>query len=149
MAGFFDYPTESEPDQEHGLPGFLNDRGEEDWAMLLDHSETLLFRPGDVVLRAGESDRALYLLVDGWLKAPSGVIHPITTLGEGAFLDGAPRAVSVEAMSDGELMRLGYERFEALAARNPPLARHILLDLGRILSARLRAGKGDTPGWTG
>ena len=54
MAGFFDYPTE-EPDQEHGLPGFLNDRGEDDWAMLLDHAETLLFRPGDTVLRAGRA----------------------------------------------------------------------------------------------
>ena len=37
MTGFFDYPTE-EPEAEHGLPGFLNDRGEEDWAMLLDHA---------------------------------------------------------------------------------------------------------------
>ena len=148
MTGFFDYPTE-EPEAEHGLPGFLNDRGEEDWAMLLDHAETLLFRPGDAVLRAGERDRALYLLVDGWLRAPSGVIHPITTLGEGAFLDGAPRAVSVEAMSDGEVMRLSYDAFESLSARNPSLGRHILLDLGRILSARLRAGADQTPGWTG
>ncbi len=64
------------PTSEHGLPGFLNDRGEEDWAMLLDHAETLLFRPGDTVLRAGERDRALYLLVDGWLRAPSGVDPP-------------------------------------------------------------------------
>ena len=77
------------------------------------------------------------------------MIHPITTLGEGAFLDGAPRAVNVEAMSDGEVMRLSFEGFEALAARNPALARHILLDLGRILSARLRAGDEHTPGWTG
>ena len=77
------------------------------------------------------------------------MIHPITTLGEGAFLDGAPRAVNVEAMSDGEVLRLSFEGFEALAARNPALARHILLDLGRILSARLRAGGEQTPGWTG
>jgi CRP/FNR family cyclic AMP-dependent transcriptional regulator len=149
MSGFFDYPSEQQPDSGHGLPGFLNDRGEEDWGMLLDHAETLLFRPGDVVLRAGAQDRALYLLVDGWLRAPSGVIHPITTVGEGAFLDGAPRAVDVEAMSDGEVMRLSYEAFESLSARNPALARHILLDLGRILSARLRAGDDHTPGWTG
>jgi CRP-like cAMP-binding protein len=77
------------------------------------------------------------------------VIHPITTLGEGAVLDGAPRAVDVEAMSDGEVMRLGYDGFEALAARNPLLARQILFDIGRILSARLRAGDDLTPGWTG
>src|SRR5262245_47047394 len=148
-TGFFDYPSEPQaPPTEHGLPGFLQGR-EDDWATLLDHSETRLFRPGETVLSAGEHDRALYLLVDGWLRAPSGVIHPITTLGEGAFLDGGPRAVNVEAMSDGEVMRLSYESFEALSARNPALARHILLDLGRILSARLRAGDDQTPGWTG
>ena len=47
------------------------------------------------MLVAGEHDRALYLLVEGWLRAPSGTIHPISLFGEAAFLDGAPRAVSV------------------------------------------------------
>ena len=83
------------------------------------------------------------------MKAPSGVVHPITTLGEAAFLDGTPRAVTVEAMSEGEMLRLSFEGFEALAARNPSLGRDILLDLGRILSARLRAQGEQTPGWTG
>src|SRR3954452_21172927 len=148
-TGFFDYPSEQSKSSEHGLPGFLSGRGEEDWAALLDHSETRLFRAGERVLRAGDRDRALYLLVDGWVKAPSGVIHPITTLGEAAFLDGTPRAVSVEAMSDGEMLRLSYGGFEALAARHPALGRDILLDLGRILSARLRGQGEQTPGWTG
>jgi CRP/FNR family cyclic AMP-dependent transcriptional regulator len=148
-TGFFDYPTEPKAPAEHGLPGFLSGRGDEDWATLLDHTETRLFVPGEVVLRAGERDRALYVLVMGWVRAPSGVVHPITTLGEGAFLDGAPRSVSVEAMSEGEMLRLGYDGFEALAARNPALGRDILLDVGRILSARLHALGDETPGWTG
>ena len=148
-TGFFDYPTEPSKPAEHGLPGFLDGRGEDDWAMLLDHSETRLFAPGEIVLRRGERDRALYLLVTGWVKAPSGVVHPITTLGEAAFLDGGPRAVSIEAMSEGEMLRLSYDGFEALAVRNPALGRDILLDLGRILCARLRATGEDTAGWTG
>jgi SulP family sulfate permease len=148
-SGFFDYPTEPSRPVEHGLPSFLSGRDEEDWALLLDHTETLVFRPGEIVLAAGSVDRALYLLVQGWVKAPSGVVHPITTLGEGAFLDGGARAVTVEAMSDGELLRLSYEGFEALAARNPALGRDILLDLGRILSARMRMQGDATPGWTG
>ncbi len=148
-TGFFDYPTEPSAPAEHGLPGFLSGRGEDDWAMLLDHSETRLFAPGELVLKRGEQDRALYLLVTGWVKAPSGVVHPITTLGEGAFLDGRPRTVTVEAMSEGEMLRLSYDGFEALAARNPALGRDILLDLGRILSARLQAAGDTSPGWTG
>jgi CRP-like cAMP-binding protein len=148
-TGFFDYPTEPQPAAEHGLPSFLDGRSDEDWGMLLDHAETRIFRPGELVLVAGEQDRALYLLVDGWVRAPSGVVHPITTLGEGAFLDGAPRAVSVEAMTEGEMLRLSYDGFEALAARNPALGRDILLNVGRILAARLRTTGEQTPGWTG
>jgi CRP-like cAMP-binding protein len=148
-TGFFDYPTEPSQRAEHGVPGFLEGRGEDEWATLLDHSETRLFAPGELVLRAGEQDRALYLLVTGWVKAPSGVVHPITTLGEAAFLSGAERTLTVEAMSEGEMLRLSYDGFEALAARNPALGRAILLDLGRILSARLHAIGETTPGWTG
>lgn len=149
-TGFFDYPSEPQPPAaEYSLPAFLSGRGVDDWAMLLDHTETRVFRPGEVVLGAGERDRALYVLVDGWLRAPSGVIHPITTFGEAAFFDGAPRAVSIEAMSDGEMLRLSYEGFEALAARSPAFGRDILLGLGRIVSARLGAVGETTRGWTG
>ena len=81
-TGFFDYPTEPSEPVEHGLPGFLSGHPEDDWAMLLDHTETRVFHPGETVLTAGERDRALYLLITGWVKAPSGVVHPITTLGE-------------------------------------------------------------------
>ena len=45
-TGFFDYPTEPSAPGEHGLPGFLSGRGEDDWAMLLDHSETRRLPPG-------------------------------------------------------------------------------------------------------
>lgn len=146
-TGFFQYPTESALPA--GLPGFLAERGEDDWATLLEHTDTRLFRPGDIVIAAGEPDRALYLLVDGWLKAPSGVIHPITTVGEAAFLDGRPRAVTVRALTDGEVLRLSFDAFEALSARDPGLGREILLDIGRILSARLRAAGDTNLGWTG
>ncbi len=132
-----------------GDPDFLGGRGLDDWTILLEHAETRRFHPGEVVLTEGEDDRALYLLVDGWLRAPSGTIHPISLLGEAAFLDGAPRAVSIIAMSDGEMLRLSYEGFEALAARDPALGRDILLDVGRILASRLHAHGDRTPGWTG
>lgn len=148
-TGFFHYPTEGGVDLPQGLPGFLAQRGEDDWSSLLAHTDTRLFRPGELVLKAGERDRALYLLVDGWLKAPSGVIHPITTVGEAAFLDGRPRAVSVRALTDGEVLRLSYDAFEALAARDASLGREILLDIGRILSARLHAAGDSSAGWTG
>lgn len=44
----------------------------------------------------------------------------------------------IRAVTDGEMLRLGFDSFEALAAREPILARDLLLDLGRILAVRLR-----------
>ena len=147
-TGFFQYPGDA-PETSEDPPGFLSDRNDEDWTLLLEHTETRLFRAGQTVLTAGERDRALYLLVDGRLEAPSGPVAPVSTFGEVAFLDGRPRAVTVRALTDGEVLRLSFDAFEALAARDPGLGREILLDVGRILSARLRAAGEKNLGWTG
>jgi CRP-like cAMP-binding protein len=65
------------------------------------------------------------------------------SLGEAAFLDGKPRLVAVRAATHGELERLSWEAFEGLSARDPQLARDVLVDVGRVLAARVRAGGGD------
>jgi CRP-like cAMP-binding protein len=141
-SGFFPYPTEPPAP---AAPQLLGAHSEGDWATFLAYTETRRFRRGDVVLAADEVDRALYLLVDGRLERPGAVVEPVATVGEGAFLEGGPRALTFAAITDGELLRLGWDAFEALAAREPRLARDVLVDLGRILAARLRG----TPGWSG
>jgi CRP-like cAMP-binding protein len=65
-------------------------------------------------------------------------IEPGTVIGEVAFFDGRPRSAGVRAVTECELFRLSFEAFEVLAAREPALGRAVLLDLGRILAARLR-----------
>jgi CRP-like cAMP-binding protein len=110
---------------------------------VLGASETLRFHPGDVVLRAGERDRALYVLLDGRLEH---VAAP-ALIGVAAFLDGGPRAVGLRAGGHGELARLSWDAYEALAARDPRLGRAILLDLARVLAAQLRDAR--IAGWTG
>jgi CRP/FNR family transcriptional regulator, cyclic AMP receptor protein len=84
------------------------------------------------------------VLSDGRLEAivpgrASRVIEAPATVGELAFLDGRPRAAGLRALTHGEAQRLSYEAFEALSAREPLLARDLLLDLGRIVATRLRA----------
>jgi CRP/FNR family transcriptional regulator, cyclic AMP receptor protein len=146
-SGFFQYPgTEAPVD---APPGFLSDRGDDDWTLVLEHTETRLYRAGDAVLVEGERDRALYLLVDGRLEAPSGPVAPVSTFGEVAFLDGRPRAVTVTATSDAEVLRLGHEAFLALSARRPDLGRAVLTDVSSILASRLRTAGGRIAGWTG
>jgi len=142
---YFAYPgTEAARDEFVFLP----DRSKDDWARLLSHGELLRFKAGDFVIRAGEEDRALSIVIDGTLEIllPNargeqhryGTIEPRSVTGEMAFLDGRPRAATIRALTDGDLLRLSFESFEVLSARHPELGRAILLDLGRILAARLR-----------
>ena len=145
FASYFAYPgTEAARDDFVFLP----DRGEEDWARLLDHSEVLRFRAGDDVIRAGETDRALYIIVEGTLEIlllddrgderRYGTITQHSVTGEMSFLDGRPRGATIRALTEGEVIRISFDSYESLAARYPELGRAILLDLGRILAARLR-----------
>ena len=151
---FFQYPTlgggqpapAASPD-----PGFLTHATVEEWDAVLAATETLRFHPGDTVLRAGERDRALYLLLDGRLAAEGGgaEIAAPATVGMAAFLDGLPRAVTLVARTHGELARLSWDAYEVLAARDPRLGRTVLCDVGRVLAARLRTAGATVPGWTG
>ena len=150
-AGFFDYPTLDggrEPAQDSG---FLPHASMEEWDAVLAATETLRFHPGDVVLRAGDRDRAFYLLLDGRLEVEgsgTAVLAP-TVVGVAAFLDAEPRAVTLLACGHGELARMSWDAYEALAARDPRLGRTILADLARGLAARLRGAGAALPGWTG
>jgi CRP-like cAMP-binding protein len=103
------------------------------------------------VLRAGDRDRALYLLLDGRLAAEGGgaEVSAPATLGVAAFLDGLPRAVTMLAPTHGEVARLSWEAYEALAARDPRVGRMVLADAGRLMAARVRAAGSALPGWTG
>ena len=142
-SSFFTYPTlvGDRPAPEAGL---LATRSQGDWDVLLAYTDTRRMRPGDWLIREGELDRALYVLSDGRLEAilpgrAGRVIEAPATVGELAFLDGRPRTAGLRALTHGEAQRLSYDAFEALSAREPRLARDLLLDLGRIVAARLRA----------
>lgn len=134
-SSFFIYPGD-EPATP--APGILLAESEEDWNVLLAHTETRRFRPGDWLIREGERDRALYLLSDGRLEAREAVIEAPAIVGELAFLDGLPHPAGLRALTHGEAQRLSYDAFMALSARDPRVARDLLLDLGRMVAARLR-----------
>ena len=154
-SGFFNYPTLPAAAERDAIPpapdtGLLPHATVEEWDALLSATETLRFHPGDVVLRAGERDRAFYLLLDGRLEAEAGAtVTAPAAVGVAAFLDGLPRAVTLRAGTHGELARMSWDAYEALAARDPLLGRTILLDLGRRLAARLHAAGSRLPEWTG
>lgn len=144
---FFNYPNRVGADYSDDLV-FLPNHGEAAWRILLSYTETARFRAGDTVLYLGEIDRALYIITAGHLEVliPQGLqglrvfaaVEPGAVVGEQSFFDSKPRSALIRAVTDGEMVRLSFDSFEALAAREPILARDLLLDLGRILAIRLR-----------
>jgi len=148
LSSFFDYgsgaPLESEPPLI-----FLPTLPAEDWSLLLAVAERRSFAAKEVLLRQGESTRAFYIVAQGELEVvmqdAAGHERLISTItansifGEQAFFDGLPRSATVRATRAGELFGFSPDACEVLAARHPELARTVLLDLGRILSLRLRS----------
>jgi len=141
---FFIYPGTSEP--EAAPTGFLDDATEAEWDVLLSYVQTRHVRAGEPIFAEGDADRALYLLTVGRLEQSSGrgpfaTLDAPAPLNELAFLDGDRCATTARAIDDGELVRLGYDAFESLAAREPFLARRILLDLGAMVARALRSAR--------
>jgi CRP/FNR family cyclic AMP-dependent transcriptional regulator len=126
----------------------LGDLGEDDWQALLAYTERRKFPAGTEVLRAGEGDRTLYLIAAGSVDAVVhdaagqqrvvAVIEEGSVFGELAFFDGVPRSATIRAREPIEVLALSFEAFQRLAVWQPKIAQTLLMDLGRILSTRLR-----------
>ena len=127
----------------------LPDWTEVHWAALLDHAVVHPYRNSQVVIQRGSLDRSLYLVADGWLEvgitqvdgvsiAPLAMSGPGSVIGEQSFFDGHARSANVWAVSDGTLLRVGFEEFRTFGADYPELARDLLFALARVLSTRLR-----------
>jgi CRP/FNR family transcriptional regulator, cyclic AMP receptor protein len=126
---------------------FLDDCSREDWERIGRYCVQQRFLPGEEIARQGEVDRSLAIILSGSLDVvvESGVaersvavIEAPSVVGEVAFFDAAPRSATLRARTAGELLRLSFSDFEALAAASPSLARTMLLDAGRIVALRLR-----------
>ena len=123
--------------------------GEAEWQKLLASTVVTPFRTSAVVIQRGASDRALYLVADGVLEvgvttfdgvsvASLAHIGAASVVGEQSFFDGEPRSANVWAVTDGALLRLGYDEFDRFGAEQPALARDFLFAVARVLSTRLR-----------
>lgn len=157
ISGFFQYPTEQDSSKTNGLL-FLSDCDEKDWVKLLSYTETQRFRAGEMIMEQGDRDDALSFIQAGQVEVllPGGRFSKVrriaemgagSVMGEQSFLDGQPRSAAVRAITDVELCRLSHHKFNILAAREPQLAQQILMDLGRILSLRLREAAAISGRW--
>lgn len=121
---------------------FLADASASDWAAILGAGEPRDFTEGEPIVQEGESDRALYFLVEGSVRLMGGglfkTIDAPSVVGEIAFLDGQPRSAGLWGASDGRIVRFDRDAYEVLSASDSDLGRRIALDLGRVAALRLR-----------
>jgi CRP/FNR family cyclic AMP-dependent transcriptional regulator len=160
VSSFFPYPVPSDDEGPDELV-FMPERSPAQWDRLIPFVERRAFRAGEDVIKRGEIDRALYIVVDGSLRAritedrsgtgkDAAVPVPAgSVIGEIGFFDGKARSATVTAVTDGELLRLSFESFTELARKEPDLAQAMLLDLGRILAIRIRQTDEFIRGWIG
>ena len=122
---------------------------EEEWQAVIRNAQSIPFSAGEVLLKEGEVDDAVYIVVSGKVEVISpgnfGRVKRIASIDEGsvygevAFFDARPRSASVRAVSDGQVLRLSRRGFEKISAWNPKLAQQFLFDLGSILAYRFRS----------
>jgi CRP-like cAMP-binding protein len=157
-SSFFPYPVSSGDERPDELI-FMPERSPAQWDRLLAFVERRVFRAGEDVIKRGDIDRALYIVVEGNLEARvseghagKGAAVPVpagSVIGEIGFFDGMARSATVTAVTDGAMLRLSFEAFQALAKSEPDLAQAMLFDLGRILAIRLRQTDEFIRGWIG
>lgn len=147
FSSLFAYPTESAPEAVVDQ-AFLAHWAHNQWQKLFALTQTYRYSAGDWVIQQDAADRAFYLVAFGRLEvfgAAAGnadqriaLIEAGGIVGEQSFLDGRPQPVGVRAVTAAEAVRLSFDAFERLAAREPGLARDLALELGRMVSLRLR-----------
>jgi hypothetical protein len=102
-------------------------------------------RAGERLWSAGDAADALYVVIDGRLRASvargSGrreLAEHVRgdVLGEVGLIQQA-RSADVDVLEDGRLLRLGEEHFAQLSRRYPRIASAVLRNLSEILAARL------------
>jgi CRP-like cAMP-binding protein len=100
------------------------------------------FAPGAAIVRAGDSGRSFYIVLDGNAKVTraGGRARRLGAgdyFGEMALLDDAPR--SADVLADGEVLALTIDRpgFAKLLRAEPAIAQTLL----RTLAARLRTAE--------
>lgn len=146
MPGLFNYEDPA-ADVFMDRNAILSDLEDAEWDALIGCMERKLFPAGLRILTAGEKDRTLYLIVSGEVDVVvEGAKGPVriatitegSVFGEMAFFDGEPRSAHVIARKAVEVLSLRAERLEQLVAWHPRLAHRLVMELGRVLSLRLR-----------
>lgn len=123
---------------------YLND---DEYLSLLQTAERKTFKPGALLIRQGEEQTGLYILVNGNAKVVrdhDGFMVDISQHGPGeifgdmSFLEGQPASASVEACEPEALaISISRDNINAFISKDPSFAGRFYQSLAAILSHRL------------
>lgn len=146
MPGLFNYDDPSAACfADH--TAILCDLTDAEWDVLIGYMERKLFPASTRIVKVGDDDHTLYLVVSGevdlLVEGPKGPVRILTvtegsTFGEVGFFDREPRSAHAIARGAVEVLALCPARLEQLVAWHPRLAHKLVMELGRVLSMRLR-----------
>jgi len=119
---------------------------------LASFMDCYVVKKGELILREGEKDAHMLLLVSGRVhivkRDSSGVEKiiasrgPGETSGEMSLIDGEPRSASAVAAADVTLLALSQENFIRLTEEFPGLGVRLVVKIAKLMSQRLRQADG-------
>lgn len=102
---------------------------EEELIKLVPYFEKIIIKPGQILFSQGDASDYLYILTKGSLVSHLvkssgqteliGLINPFETIGEVGCMSGEPRSLTVEALTDCEVIRLPSTIFLSLLTPYP------------------------------
>jgi hypothetical protein len=113
----------------------------------VNYMEVQRFKQFSTVVRKGDHGDAMYLILEGELRAFTMIGDQqtiLTTMGVGEFfgevslLDQGPRSASVAANTDSVLLRIPTSSFDRLVKEAPALATLFIYSLTRSIVGRVR-----------
>jgi len=130
------------------LNPLLGGLGRDGLAALADHMELVEIPAGEVLIRQGDLERALFLVLSGRGRIALGEMDlgPVERgdhVGEMSLVDGEPRSATVSAETALRVARLDLDGYARLAAGAPALALAFISALLASVAERLR-GVNDT-----
>lgn len=140
MSTTFDRPS---------LPavGWVANINEDDRDLLATYGEFLGVQPDHDMIRQGEDQNQLFLVISGQLEVRRmgiqddlvmGLIKAGESIGEIALFDAGPASASIRALEFCQVWCINRESIMSFVADNPVSGNHLLVGLATILSQRAR-----------
>lgn len=122
---------------------FLDRFSPEALQRLLWYFEPVKLESGELVIRQGDVDQSLFIVLRGRFSVERGgktigALEGGHVFGELAFFDAMRRLASVVAREESEVLKLSRPRFDDMMRRDPKIACELALEIGRALSERYR-----------